>query len=98
MNNYENWNWAVGVSADNGLPCVDAACPETGRVFEVCEVWGESDDKEVTTLSMGNAHVLAAAKELHEALEEIVNTPSIGGKGGLVRARKALAKARGEAS
>ncbi len=43
-----------------------------------------------------NAHLISAAPELYEALEEIINTPSIGGKGGLARARKALAKARGE--
>jgi len=43
-----------------------------------------------------NASLIAAAPDLYAALEEIINTPWIGGKGGFVRARAALAKARGE--
>jgi hypothetical protein len=43
-----------------------------------------------------NARLIAAAPDLYAALEEIINTPWIGGKGGFVRARAALAKARGE--
>jgi hypothetical protein len=43
-----------------------------------------------------NANRIAAADDLYEALQEIINTPWIGGKGGFVKARAALAKARGE--
>jgi hypothetical protein len=43
-----------------------------------------------------NGCLIAAAPDLYAALEEIINTPWIGGKGGFVRARAALAKARGE--
>lgn len=43
-----------------------------------------------------DADLIAAAPDLLEALEEIVNTPWIGGKGGLVKARAAIAKAKGE--
>jgi len=32
--------------------------------------------------------------ELYESLDEIINTPGIGGKGGLIRARKALTRFR----
>lgn len=45
-----------------------------------------------------NANRIAAADDLYEALQEIINTPWIGGKGGFVKARAALAKARGEQS
>lgn len=36
-----------------------------------------------------------ASKDMYDALKEIVETQWIGGRGGLVRARKALDKARG---
>lgn len=39
----------------------------------------------------------SGARDLLEALEEIVNAPNIGGKGGLHKARAAIAKARGAA-
>jgi hypothetical protein len=42
------------------------------------------------------ASLFAAAPELYEALKEIIDTEWIGGKGGFVKARAALAKARGE--
>jgi hypothetical protein len=44
-----------------------------------------------------NAALIAAAPDLYEALKEIIDTEWIGGKGGFVKARAALAKARGEA-
>jgi hypothetical protein len=43
-----------------------------------------------------NAMLIAAAPELYSALQEIIDTEWIGGKGGFVKARAALAKARGE--
>lgn len=43
-----------------------------------------------------NANRIAAADDLYEALKEIIDTEWIGGKGGFVKARAALAKARGE--
>jgi hypothetical protein len=47
--------------------------------------------------AVAHAHLMSAAPDLYAALKEIIDTPWIGGKGGLVRARAALAKARGEA-
>jgi hypothetical protein len=43
-----------------------------------------------------NALLISAAPDLYEALKEIIDTEWIGGKGGFVKARAALAKARGE--
>ena len=49
--------WDIGVSADNGLPCVD----KVGSVFvEICECWGEVDDKEETEQSQANARRIVA--------------------------------------
>lgn len=102
MSNYENWKWQVGVSGYNGIPCVDAVCPETGQVIEICEVWGEDDDREVTPFSIRNAHLIAAAPDMYEALEEMLADgiwsgcywiPSDGAK---QRAEAVLAKARGK--
>jgi hypothetical protein len=42
-----------------------------------------------------NANRIAAVDDLYAALEEIIETEWIGGKGGFVKARAALAKARG---
>lgn len=46
--------------------------------------------------TQANARLIAAAPELYSALQEIIDTEWIGGKGGFVKARAALAKARGE--
>ena len=49
--------WDIGVSADNGLPCVD----KVGSVFvEICECWGGVDDKEETEQSQANARRIVA--------------------------------------
>ena len=50
----------------------------------------------IRTIGAADAYLIAAAPDLYAALEEIINTPWIGGKGGFVKARAALAKARGE--
>jgi hypothetical protein len=64
-------------------------------------VWGTSDDDAgvrgtTNEEALANARLMSAAPDLYEALQEIINTEWIGGKGGFVRARAALAKARGE--
>jgi hypothetical protein len=48
------------------------------------------------TVSDADKLLIAAAPDLYEALQEIIETEWIGGKGGFVKARAALAKARGE--
>jgi hypothetical protein len=60
----------------------------TGQI--IARVYNDTGNAEA------DAYKLAAAHDLYEALQEIINTPWIGGKGGFVKARAALAKARGE--
>lgn len=45
---------------------------------------------------MARRALIAAAPELLDALQEIINTPWLGGKGGFHKARAAIAKATGE--
>lgn len=52
--------WKVGESADNGLPCVDGIDPKDGSIFEICEVWGEENDLEITEMSIANARRIVA--------------------------------------
>ncbi|CAN0620485.1 conserved protein of unknown function [Burkholderia multivorans] len=51
-----------------------------------------------TVEKKANARLIAAAPDLLDALEEIVNTPHLGGKGGFQKARAAIAKATGNES
>ncbi|CAN0620436.1 conserved protein of unknown function [Burkholderia multivorans] len=45
-----------------------------------------------------DAHLIAAAPDLLEALREVIDTPHLGGKGGFQKARAAIAKATGDDS
>jgi hypothetical protein len=63
------------------------------------DVFDKNGHDIVTVYGEGNetiGRLFAAAPDLYAALEEIINTEWIGGKGGFVKARAALAKARGE--
>ena len=50
--------WQVGVGVENGLPCVDMRHSE--RFMEICECWGEVNDKEETEESKANARRIVA--------------------------------------
>lgn len=83
--------WTVGISADNGIHCVD--CEDV----EICEVWGAVRDKVETEESAANARLIAAAPELLEALEtaaEALEAAEFFEKAAMARA--AIAKAKGE--
>lgn len=65
MGGWTKGPWVVGVSADNGIHCVDAET--AGGLIEICEVWGTDDDKEETSESKANARLIAEA--LRKALQ-----------------------------
>lgn len=68
--------WKVGISVDHGIHCVDAQS-DSHPVIEVCEVWGTECDIEETSESRANAHLIATAPELLEALTNLVNCFSL---------------------
>lgn len=87
--------------ADEGGRCVWFQPPQTSidRPLPVLIASVHTNDESANPIAhrKANADVLSASFDLLEALEEIVNTPNIGGKGGLHKARAAIAKARGQA-
>jgi len=97
--------WFIGVSSDDDqIHCIDAFDISRGRGnLEVCKVWGTVNDTEESDQSKANARLIAAAPELLEALEVVLNA----GRGTSRRiildaedealARAAIARARGEA-
>jgi hypothetical protein len=94
--------WVVGESADNGIACVDTGYDyENISPIEICECWGEEDDKATTEISRANAALIASAPDMYAALEELLefgqNKCGCGSSEcTFCRARSALAKARGE--
>lgn len=100
--------WVLIDSPDNddAAHCVDAIDPKDGVIFEVCAVWGEGRFEARTEMSLANAHLIAAAPDLYEALESSIpmldqllrdsgiSEDEIGGI--LYPKITALAKARGE--
>lgn len=102
MSNETKWTpgpWAVGISSGNGIPCVDAIDTKDGKLFEVCEVWGEERDTEETHMSRANAHLIAAAPEMYGAIEWAlaVFSPDTPEHAAILEAmHAALAKASGE--
>ena len=89
--------WRVGVSADNGIHCVDGA-DGNGGVVEICEVWGTEDDKVENLQPRANTRLIAAAPELLDALTALVLNIDAGGASvnAMKDARAAIAKATGE--
>ncbi|MBO1080870.1 hypothetical protein [Roseomonas haemaphysalidis] len=57
----------------NGILCVDAIDPADGRMFELCEVWGQDDARSVTCMAEANARLIAAAPDLLAALEALLD-------------------------
>lgn len=70
--------WNVGTSSENGVHCVDAIDPHRPGIIEICEVWGTYADTEKDDMSLANAHLIAAAptmlEALHAAEEALVNS------------------------
>jgi hypothetical protein len=82
MSEIENTPWAAERAPHGPVDVINS------NGYDVVTVYGPNNGQ------IGN--LFAAAPDLYEALQEIINTPWIGGKGGFVKARSALAKARGE--
>lgn len=91
----------LGTPTDNAPICVDGFCNADGQRFEVCAVWGVDDDSCECEQSIANAHLIAAAPEMYEALEDAADLlfqsqeKECREHGKEIRAL--LAKARGEA-
>lgn len=76
--------WSVGVSAENGLPCVDGIDPKDGSLFEICEVWVEEYDLEITEMSNANARRIVACVNACDGISteylETTGLPEFAGK------------------
>ena len=99
----ENWTpgpWRVGVAdSASAMHCVDGNNSD-GHAIEICEVWGTQSVEEETEESRANVNLIAAATELYEALDGLVDwiddMPVGDGYNRANKSRSALAKARGE--
>ena len=90
--------WFIGKSDDlDQIHCIDAKTKS--GLLEVCKVWGVKRDTREDDQSKANAHLISAAPDLLEALENLLAVRE--GKGGTRYdcdeiARSAIAKAKGE--
>lgn len=70
MSGFTPGPWVVGQS-ENHTACVDAVDPADGKLFELCEVFGENHYRTITETSIANATLIAAAPELLDALDSL---------------------------
>jgi hypothetical protein len=61
--------WVTDSLGDGGGHTVRAVDPADGFRFQVCEVWGIDDDRELDERSLANTCLIAAAPKLLEAVE-----------------------------
>lgn len=68
MSEHTKEPWVVGVSADNGLPCVDST--DSTQPIEICEVWGVVDDKVADETALANARRIVACVNACEGIPQ----------------------------
>ena len=71
-NNHTPGPWKVGVSAENGIHCVDAIDPNDSGIIEICEVWGTVDDMCENAESTANLRLIVSSPDLYDVLKDIV--------------------------